>query len=346
MMTDPYKGISPSLRNKVKTTLLRCGPFSSNEDLRRLFNESRIKTWASGLPDAHSPEGRVNASIEYLHMRRNKSGENALVLFLRVLSDNTHGDCPQVLAKLASQLEAEVGGPRPIFLPVVAVTMRHDEAESLLLSDKLDQDFRNVSVDLKTLKTRYGKDSRDEWMPFGKERGNIQEILRNFAEQNPISDNGRIFKIVFNFHSDVFFSIDSSVKRGVLRNLRERGCLFLVDGISLLNDKIRQRFSQGLMGIERQLVVFVMSPINPKEDSLNKRLADMISNFYPMFLEDYEVYLSPHRGLCIGDQIELMRYLKMSLKELRLTGQIMEPWKDWYGGQNICGYGMSEAITP
>jgi hypothetical protein len=345
-MTNTFKGISPILLNKLKITLLNCGPFYSNEELRRLFTDSRISAWSSSLPDANSPKRRVEAVIDYLRTKHNQSGENALVLFLRVLSDDTTGDCCQTLAELADELEAEVGGPRPIFLPVVVVTMTRDEAESLWLSGKLDQDFRDASVNLKVLRTRYGRDSRDDWTPFGKNRGNIQEILQNFAKQNPISENDRIFKIVFNFHSDEFFSIDPSIKRGVLRNLKEKGCLFLVDGISLSNDEIRKQFNQGLTGIKRQFVVFVMSPINPKEDSLNKKLADMIYDFYPLFLDDYEIDLSPHRGLCIGDQIELMRYLKMSLNELRLTGQIMEPWKDWYGGQNICGYGMSEAITP
>ncbi len=346
---DTSKGISTLLLQDLRSILLRCGPFDKNSSLEFVFLDSRINSWYNDLPKAESKSEQVDVIIKHLYERYNGIGENALVLFLRVLSDYcVNGDCPQKLAKLANELEAKVYGPRQISLPVVAVTMKYDEAEILIDSNRWRQDFLNTSVDSDALKARYGKQSRDDWLPFGRDLGNIREILQKFVKKNPISKNGEIFRIVFNFHSNEFFSKDPFIRRLALRNLKKRGCLFLVDGISLAHEKLREWFRQGLTGIERESVIFVMSPINPREDFLNKRLEKIICEFYPIFLDDYELDLSPHRGLCIGDQTELMRYLKISLGELNLATShaTIESWQEQFSEFGIHKHGMNAANMP
>jgi hypothetical protein len=73
-----------------------------------LFVDARLSPWRDWLPDAPTPAERVLAVIEALSERYNPQGENALVLFLRVLSDNVPlGDaCHHELAALAEETAA------------------------------------------------------------------------------------------------------------------------------------------------------------------------------------------------------------------------------------------------
>lgn len=106
---------TPSIPSKLyqdlQTVLLRCGPFQSDHTLRPLFIDSRISAWRDDLPSATSTSKRVQAVIEYLWPQSNASGENALVLLLQVLRDQTsRGDaCYGQLDALAVELETVLG---------------------------------------------------------------------------------------------------------------------------------------------------------------------------------------------------------------------------------------------
>jgi hypothetical protein len=102
--------ISPQLYQQVQATLLRCGAFRSDSDLPPLFIDSRISAWRYDLPSANSTTRRVQAVVDYLLPLSNPNGENALVLFLRVLSDQkSHGDaCYGQLGALADALAREL----------------------------------------------------------------------------------------------------------------------------------------------------------------------------------------------------------------------------------------------
>jgi hypothetical protein len=101
--------LSPSLAQRLRRTLLRCGPFESDAALRVVFVDARIADWRDDIPDNTPSRGRqVDAFIEALRDQRSAQGENALVLFLRVLADHTSpGDsCHQDLAQRATELAA------------------------------------------------------------------------------------------------------------------------------------------------------------------------------------------------------------------------------------------------
>ena len=99
-------GISPQLYGRLQTTLLRCGPFRSDNALAPLFVDSRISQWRDLLPSRDNPVERVQAVIEKLSERNNAQGENALVLLLCVLRDQTSADdaCYAQLDALANEL--------------------------------------------------------------------------------------------------------------------------------------------------------------------------------------------------------------------------------------------------
>ncbi|MBN2003984.1 MAG: tetratricopeptide repeat protein [Anaerolineae bacterium] len=103
------KGISPELYNRLRTTLLHCESFKSNDALEAVFVDARISRWADDLPEATSDDKRVRATIKYLLGKRDAKGEHALVLLLRVLraqtptTDARHQD----LAALAKEFRRE-----------------------------------------------------------------------------------------------------------------------------------------------------------------------------------------------------------------------------------------------
>lgn len=99
-------GIPGDLYGRVQTALLRCGPFDSDRTLRPIFVDARLSAWRDLLPEASSRVERARAIIDALSERANPNGENALVLLLRVLAENTPpGDaCRGQLAALVEEV--------------------------------------------------------------------------------------------------------------------------------------------------------------------------------------------------------------------------------------------------
>ena len=98
------------LIGRLRDILLKCGPFDSDSHLRFVFIESRLSIWAAALPEADNRQSRIDGIIYYLHDKHNEAQENALVLFLLVLSEQVDpGDlCKQQLAKLAREVAANL----------------------------------------------------------------------------------------------------------------------------------------------------------------------------------------------------------------------------------------------
>ena len=100
--------LPPELEQRLRTTLLRCGPFASDRALRAVFVDARIATWRDDIPDNTPSRGkRVAFLIDALMEQSAASGDNALVLFLQVLADRTSpGDaCRNQLTQLAAALD-------------------------------------------------------------------------------------------------------------------------------------------------------------------------------------------------------------------------------------------------
>jgi serine/threonine-protein kinase len=107
-------GIPADLHERLQTTLLKCGPFGSHRELQAVFVDTRIARWRHGLPQATDEISRVNQVVSFLldkeedvyDLDSERDSRNALVLFLRVLSDRAaSGDaCHRELSALAHTL--------------------------------------------------------------------------------------------------------------------------------------------------------------------------------------------------------------------------------------------------
>jgi len=92
--------------DRLASTLLQCGPFDSDATLQAVFIDSRISAWKDAIPEAHSRAERVTLAIAYLANQTTDKQQNALALFLHVLSEqhNPSDSCHQALAKLADDI--------------------------------------------------------------------------------------------------------------------------------------------------------------------------------------------------------------------------------------------------
>lgn len=113
--------IPSQLYQRLRVTLLRCGPFDSDSSVRPLFVDSRISSWRHSLPSRDNAAARVQAVIDELWKHESAEGENALVLFLRVLRDQTpRGDaCYGQLDALADALDSVCKDSQPVPEPPV-----------------------------------------------------------------------------------------------------------------------------------------------------------------------------------------------------------------------------------
>jgi hypothetical protein len=112
-VTEP--GIPSNLLKQLRSALLECGPFTSDQELKAIFIDERLSLWRNQIPQAQNSTERAERVIEFLYTRHNDKRENALGLFLRVLSERPDkGDaCHQHLADLASELEHQVESRNP-----------------------------------------------------------------------------------------------------------------------------------------------------------------------------------------------------------------------------------------
>lgn len=103
-------GISTNLHSQLRTALLDCGPFATDRELQAVFVDKRVSPWRTRLPQADNIVARVEKVIDFLHNQHNDVGENALVLFLYVLSErlDPKDACHQRLVNIAKELEREI----------------------------------------------------------------------------------------------------------------------------------------------------------------------------------------------------------------------------------------------
>jgi tetratricopeptide (TPR) repeat protein len=108
-------GISAELLNELRDTLLDCGPFDTAHELNALFVNARLIPWRNRLPEANNPLERVEITIDFLNAQSNEEGENALILFLKVLIDrmNRQDQCWHKLNALVRALETDETAPQP-----------------------------------------------------------------------------------------------------------------------------------------------------------------------------------------------------------------------------------------
>lgn len=109
--------IPANLDGPLRKALLDSG-FFDNDQFQAIFANELLTPFQTNLPGGgRTPISRVSQTTNYLIKRKHKNGQNALVLFLRVLTDGTWVDpddeCYGRLVKLADELELALSGISP-----------------------------------------------------------------------------------------------------------------------------------------------------------------------------------------------------------------------------------------
>lgn len=102
-------GIPAQLLKEIRPILLNCGPFFSDRQLSDTFVDERIAPWKNLIPQGENPAQRMESLVSLLSSRYNKRKENALVLFLQVICDQTHemDICHEQLTVLIGRLQSD-----------------------------------------------------------------------------------------------------------------------------------------------------------------------------------------------------------------------------------------------
>ena len=112
-------GLSPDLRKELQDVLLACGPFGSNDELRRVFSDDRLYPWRDQVPEAASRQGRVEAVLAFLPQKYHERYGNALLAFLEVSQarldpeDGGHQQLAGLAKKWAQALDQGTPGREP-----------------------------------------------------------------------------------------------------------------------------------------------------------------------------------------------------------------------------------------
>jgi hypothetical protein len=104
------------LLKQLRQTLLDCGPFDSDRQLRAIFTaDARLAPWRNNLPEADSRAERVNLFVAEFLRRRNRQEQSVLVLFLQAVHEQAEeeDECHQRLNDLAVQVAAATGSALP-----------------------------------------------------------------------------------------------------------------------------------------------------------------------------------------------------------------------------------------
>jgi nucleoside phosphorylase len=104
---DVTKRMSDDLYYRLRQTLLDCGPFDSDRQLRAVFAHPDLRPWQKSLPQTGSMTERVDEVLDQLLETRTSNGKRLLAILLRVMSARLDPAmaCYHRLTGLANEIE-------------------------------------------------------------------------------------------------------------------------------------------------------------------------------------------------------------------------------------------------
>ena len=107
------------LQNRLRRELTACDVFNSDRDLQAVFMDSRLEQWRNRVPNAYTSISRFNFLLSTLLDSWTTNGDNALYLFVCVLSEQM-GRLGVVLSYLSHDVALiTISKTRPVQLVVI-----------------------------------------------------------------------------------------------------------------------------------------------------------------------------------------------------------------------------------
>lgn len=189
-------GLAHELLADLRNVLLDCGPLASASDLRAVFVDQRIKPWRDNLPDASSTTSRMDVVISYLIDRRNRGGENALLLFLQVLRDRANKEeaCYDELVAMVERLGEALdqfgaaASPQPISQTPsgsVDLVRLHENLAHYFSAEDLQTLCFGLNVDFDDLPGEGKRAKARELVMYMERRGRTADLISRAKKDRP-----------------------------------------------------------------------------------------------------------------------------------------------------------------
>ena len=108
-------GLPGPLLQKLRATLLECGPFATDRQLLAAFEDARLTPWKYQIQEAYNRRERVDYFVSEFLNRRTRGGQSVLALFLQVLYETApeHDECYDRLNDMAVEVAIATGSDLP-----------------------------------------------------------------------------------------------------------------------------------------------------------------------------------------------------------------------------------------
>lgn len=321
--------LSDDLANRCRTVLLKCDEFESNASLRAVFVTPELAPFRSSLSEADNRGSRVDMCLAFLMDKQINDGRLAFSFFLAVLrgrrfpSDYLYGE----LEDLENQVSQEPGQIKVVDIPFVILAMTLLEAGGLFNETVFDNPevapaarlrFRQFKEALEEhnitdLISHYGE-RREDWKPFISQEQTIYDLIMSAMDRikgQASSPSSPWIKPIF--RSESFF--DQAEHAPVWRELRQLGCVMIIDAVSLFHPTLRQMLIQSGTSSNNQVAIFVFSPISVCSLKVNSLIEEeMVRQLQPAF-ERFHQDLDQRCEVGVGGERALQRWLYAIMPE-------------------------------
>lgn len=178
-----------------------------------------------------------------------------------------------------------------IEIPFVIVAMTQDEANQLREmtlnqlgagNDELKK-FQDLTQMIKEHGIQdfinYYSEIREGWKPYICQESTIQAVIITMVEEINCyrSEIANLPLVQPKFLSHECLGLDDSKRVSAWNELRQMGCVLIVDSISLFHPKVQEKLLKAEITSNENVAILVLSPINPYAIQANQLLEQTIS---------------------------------------------------------------------
>ena len=327
-------------------TLEKCDQFASHESLQAMFVTPELIGYRARLPiGAINTKQRVEQTLSFLLEQPSPTGRPVVLAFLSHLSHLYHPS--DLLWSEIRELHVAIGqeltifapqnliSSEPVIVPYTVVAMTRSQAVEFIRSDMADSfrvggeerewlkgfmaGLQAEGTEMTTLPEQYA-DTPDGWRPRVypySERMTIVEIIEEIAGKiNAARSHTPGLPVLLpQSRSASFFEPKDDLCVETWEDLRESGCLLLIDAISLFHPAVRQVLLESQITAERQTAMIVISPISFHKAEANHMIQKQMSPLKAAFAR-FEKHLDPLCEIGSADLRFLRRWLFAVLPEV------------------------------
>ncbi len=226
-----------------------------------------------------------------------------------------------------------------IGIPIAVIAMIRSEAEELLSLEAFNDPIANENQrrsyarffdtlkchQLENFVEKYGE-TRENYCPFESDTLTIRSIIKKIADiVNGMPKRKSKPMIIPQYYSNDFFSNSTDIRERTWEYLEHRGCILIIDSISMFHPKIQSAFLESHLGIHPPVTVACISPINTHDLDLNKILEEEMKKKIKRIFSRYCVGLDPQCIFEIGNVPSINRWLFDTFPKTLETIQGKEP---------------------